>query len=289
MESAKIRSSKISPTLCLRGQVLGFEQPRLMGILNVNADSFYHSSRVEGVDAALDLAGQMVEQGADFIDIGASSSRPGAALSFPGEEWDRIAPVLHAVRKTFPNQWVSVDTYHADVARQAIEAGADLINDVSGGELDPDMLSYIIQENVPYLLMHMRGTPESMQEKTSYKDVVTDVIFELAAKVNRFRQLGHSNLIIDPGFGFAKTLEQNYQLLCHLDALRIFNAPILAGVSRKSMVTRVLGIQAEEALNGTTALHMLLLQRGVHILRVHDVKAAREAVRIHTFAKALAE
>jgi len=285
MENAKIQLSGISPTLNLRGELLGFPVTRLMGIINLTNDSFFAGSRSVTCEAALEKAARHLEEGADFLDLGAASSRPGAQVSNPEEEWLSLKPVLHEIRSAFPKAWISVDTYHASVAQKAVDAGADLINDVSGGGLDPEMLPWIASSKTPFILMHMRGEPANMQQQTHYEELLPDIIREMAVKVNRLRMGGHANLVVDPGFGFSKELTQNYRLLAGLDSFRIFNAPVLAGVSRKSMVNKVLNIRPDEALNATTALHMLLLQKGVDILRVHDVKEAQEAIRIHTFAK----
>jgi dihydropteroate synthase len=285
MENAKIQMSGISPTLCLRGNLLTFENALVMGIINVNDDSFYAASRAKHTDQILQLAGQHIQDGAAFIDVGISSSRPGAILAEPEYEIERLKPVIKALRETFPEVLISVDTIYANVAQKAMEWGADMINDISGGQIDREMLPLAARENWPYIMMHMRGTPATMQTLTQYNDLVPEIISELAERVQMLRRAGHTNLVMDPGFGFSKTLEQNYQLLQELEAFQIFRAPVMAGVSRKSMVTRLLNVSANEALNGTTALHILLLQKGVDILRVHDVKAAQEAIRIHTFAK----
>lgn len=284
MESAKIHSKSISPTICLGGKLMTFEQPRIMAIVNLNADSFYKDSQMKSLDEALRKAEQHFNEGADIIDLGVTSSRSGAHLSSPEHEWSQLLPALETLRKAYPEKYISVDTYHASVAQKAFHAGADLINDISGGGIDPEMLPWVITEKVPFVIMHMRGRPENMQVQTKYKHLLADIRQEIAVKVNFLREAGHVNLMIDPGFGFSKTLEQNYQLLNQLSSLHVFNCPVLAGVSRKSMVYRVLENSPEDALNGTTALQMLLLQQGVQMLRVHDVKPAIEAIRIHNFA-----
>lgn len=269
-----------APTLCLRGELIRFERVRVMGIINVNADSFFAGSRANTMDEALRLAEKHIVEGASFLDIGTASSRPGAAISDAEEEWGRMEPVLSAIRKTYPQAYLSVDTYHAKVAERAVQEGADLVNDISAGSLDKEMIPTVLRLNVPYVLMHMQGTPPTMQQAPSYTDVVGEVLFELAEKAATIRRQGLTDLLIDPGFGFGKTVEQNYTLLNHLEEFNAIQAPVLVGLSRKSMVTRVLNVPSEEALNGTTVLHVWALQKGAHILRVHDVKEAMEAIRI---------
>ena len=250
-----------------------------MGILNVTDDSFFAESRVNS-RSILDLATRHVEEGAIFLDIGASSSRPGSPISDPVEEWSRLKPALDIVRRAFPSVFISIDTYHSSVARQAVDAGADLINDISAGKIDPQMFSTIAALKVPYVLMHMQGLPDSMQTKPEYKDVVYEVFHELRNTLQQLNALGVEEVIIDPGFGFGKTLEQNYQLFNKTEIFHKLKMPLLVGVSRKSMVTRLLDVKADEALNGSTVLHTIALQKGAQILRVHDVKAAMETIRV---------
>ena len=251
-----------------------------MGIVNVNDNSFYEGSRAKRMDDVMRLAEKHVKGGALILDIGCTSSRPGAEISDAQEEWKRLNGIFERLRKEFPNVFLSVDTYHAIVAKSAVEQGADIVNDISAGRIDASMYETIAELGVPYILMHMQGKPETMQKNPLYNDVVQEVLQFLGAEIAKLRALGVSDVVVDPGFGFGKTLEQNYQLLKHLYELNLLNVPILAGVSRKSMVTRLLKIDASEALNATTALHMLALMQGAHILRVHDTAEAVQAMRV---------
>lgn len=264
------------------GRLLSFEQPRVMGILNVTPDSFYAASRTAGPDEIARRARQMADEGADLIDVGAYSSRPGADDVSAEEEMDRLRRALTVVRRECPDIPISVDTFRADVARMCVEeCGADIINDISGGQLDKNMFRTMAHLKVPYVMMHMRGTPADMQQHTGYEHLEREVMLYFAQRVRHLHDLGVRDVILDPGFGFAKTLEQNYELLQHLDDLQVFGLPVLVGLSRKSMVYKLLGVTPEEALNGTTALHMAALERGADILRVHDVKAAVQVVKLH--------
>ena len=269
-----------APTQSIRigDKLLNFEKPAIMGILNVTPDSFYDGGRHQTMDHVLTHARQMLAAGVDIIDLGAYSSRPGASSISPQEEIDRSAPVVEALIKEFPDIILSIDTFRAEVAKICIQAGAHIINDISGGNLDENMFATVAQLQVPYILMHMRGTPETMQQLTDYTEVVTDVATELGERIARLRALGVKDIILDPGFGFAKTIAQNYELLLRIDELHYLGLPLLGGISRKSMIYKKLGITPQEALNGTTALNTLLLERGVHILRVHDVKEAKQLV-----------
>ncbi|WP_266365883.1 dihydropteroate synthase [Tellurirhabdus rosea] len=267
-------------TLNLGGKVLDLRQPKVMGILNITPDSFFSGSRMASVNEAVDRAGDMLADGATFLDIGGYSTRPGAADIAAPEEVDRILPVIEAILKAFPEALISVDTFRAAVARQAVEAGVRLINDVAGGTLDPDMFPTVARLGVPYVLMHMRGTPQTMTGLTTYTSLVPDVIQELQQRLAVLRSLGQTDIIIDPGFGFAKTSGQNFSLLNQLSAFQTLEAPLLAGLSRKSTIWRTLGITAKEALNGTTVMNTLALAGGADILRVHDVREAVEAVRL---------
>lgn len=279
-QTANLHAGVEFPALQIGGELISFERPRLMGILNVNDESFFSGSRISNVDEALRLASRHADGGAMFLDIGAASTKPGSVLSDPEEEWLRLKPVLIAVRKAYPELFISVDTYHASVAEYAVDAGADLINDVSSGRIDSLMIETVLRLRVPYVVMHMQGTPENMQKNPVYEDVLVNVLHELASSIQRLRSRGLSNIIADVGFGFGKTVRHNYDLIRQLSAFHVLNAPILVGISRKSMVTRVLNVTADEALNGTTALHMLALLHGANILRVHDVREAAEAIRI---------
>ena len=250
-----------------------------MGIVNVTPDSFFAGSRVPA-DSVTARVSEMMAQGADIIDLGGYSSRPGADTVTAEEELARLVPAIAAIRERFPDIPVSVDTFRADVARECIAQGADIINDIGGGDLDPEMFGTIADLRVPYILMHMRGTPATMQSLTYYDDVVADVLRDLAFKTDRLHQLGVNDVIIDPGFGFAKTVDQNYRLLAALGMFREIGCPVLAGVSRKTMIWKELGIHPDEALNGTTAINMIALMNGADILRVHDVRECAETVRL---------
>ncbi len=279
-QTANLHAAVEFPSLQIGGRLISFEKPHLMGIINVNDNSFFDASRVSAVDEALNLAGKHVAEGAFFLDLGAASSKPGSALSNPDAEWLRLEPVLKAIRGAFPNTLISVDTYHSAVVEKAMDCGADMINDISAGSIDSRLLDTVIRLKAPYILMHMQGKPENMQANPSYEDVTVEVLHELAQKLAFLRSHGHGNVLVDVGFGFGKSLEHNYNLLKNLSVFKSLRAPLLVGLSRKSMVTRLLQVSAAEALNGTTALHVLALLNGAHILRVHDVAPAVEAVRI---------
>lgn len=271
-----------SYSINIGGRLMTIDRPQVMGILNVTPDSFYSGSRC-GVDEAV-IRGrvrQMLDEGADMIDIGGYSSRPGADDISPEEELERLRTGLKIIVEEAPDMIVSVDTFRADVARRCVEeCGAHIINDISGGDLDSDMFATVASLHVPYILMHMRGTPATMTRLTDYECVTADVIKDLQAKACKLRLLGVNDIIIDPGFGFSKTVEQNYELMRNLNEFINMNFPILVGISRKSMIYRLLGTSAEEALNGTTVLNTMAALQGSHILRVHDVKAAVETVKI---------
>lgn len=268
-------------SLNIKGSLLQYSRPAVMGILNATPDSFYSGSRTQTQSEIAARAEKLVTEGADFIDIGAFSTRPGASQVSEAVESERLEMAVRITRDIAPRTPISVDTFRASVARKAVELwGADIINDVSGGNLDADMFDTVADLRVPYILMHMRGGVADMMQHTAYGNVTADVISELSERVERLALLGVSDVIIDPGFGFSKTLEQNYELLRNLKMLEVFNRPVLVGISRKSMVTRLLGVSADEALNGTTVLNTLALERGASILRVHDVRAAKEAVEI---------
>lgn len=269
-------------SLNIKGSLLQYSRPAVMGILNATPDSFYSGSRAQTQAEIAARAEKLVTEGADFIDIGAFSTRPGASQVSEAVESERLEMAVRITRDIAPRTPISVDTFRASVARKAVELwGADIINDVSGGNLDADMFDTVADLRVPYILMHMRGGVADMMQHTAYGNVTADVISELSERVERLALLGVNDVIIDPGFGFSKTLEQNYELLRNLKLLEVFNRPVLVGISRKSMVTRLLGVSADEALNGTTVLNTLALERGASILRVHDVRAAKEAVEIY--------
>ncbi|WP_431136212.1 dihydropteroate synthase [Psychroserpens mesophilus] len=251
-----------------------------MGILNVTPDSFYDGGRFRNTSSVMRQVDQMLEEGATFIDVGAYSSKPNADDVSEIEELQRILPVVELIVKNFPDIIVSVDTFRSHVAKQCINAGASLINDISAGHLDKNMLETVAKLNVPYIMMHMRGTPKTMQQQTHYDNLVKDILFYFSERIKKARALGIVDLVIDPGFGFAKTLEQNYELLNKLELLKITDLPVLAGISRKSMIYKTLHFSAEEALNGTTVLNTVALQKGASILRVHDVKEAIECIKL---------
>lgn len=264
----------------IKGKLLTFEKPIIMGILNVTPDSFFDGGQHNSLENALRRAEHMVNDGVDIIDIGAYSSRPGAPLISSQEEIDRALPVIESIVKEHPNIPLSIDTFRADVAYACINAGAHIINDISGGILDDNMFETVAELQVPYILMHMRGTPETMQALTDYDDIVNDVSVDLGGKIAKLRALGVKDIFLDPGFGFAKTIEQNYELLFRVNELHYHGLPILGGISRKSMIYKKLDITPQESLNGTTALNTLLLDRGVQILRVHDIKEAKQLIQL---------
>ncbi|MEN5234645.1 dihydropteroate synthase [Sphingobacterium faecium] len=274
----KMIHTTAAQSINLKGQIMTFDRPIIMGILNVTPDSFFDGGQNNTIEQIIIQTRKLLEEGADIIDIGAYSSRPGAALISSQEELDRALPAIAALVSTFPDAILSIDTFRADVAEACIHAGVHLINDVSGGTIDPLMFETVAKLQVPYILMHMRGIPENMQQLTAYQDIVSDVATYFGQKIAALRKLGVKDIILDPGYGFAKTIEQNYELLHRVDELHYFGLPILGGVSRKSMIYKKLGITPQEALNGTTALHTLLLSKGVQLLRVHDVKEAKQIV-----------
>lgn len=268
-------------SLNLHGRLVTIDRPWVMGIINVTPDSFYSGSRVNDERPLIERVRQMLDEGADVLDLGACSTRPGSEQVNAEQEMERLQWALGVMRREAPDVIISVDTYRADVARRCVEEwGADIINDISGGTIDKAMFATVAELKVPYVLMHMRGTPETMASLTDYDDVAADVLEWMARRIDELRQLGVADVIADPGFGFAKTQEQNYELLARLEAFHALNAPLLVGVSRKRMIYTPLGCTADEALNGTTVINTIALQQGAHILRVHDVKAAVEAVRL---------
>ena len=273
-------------TLNLRGRLLELREPQIMGILNVTPDSFYSDSRTPDEARITDRVRQMMDEGADMIDIGGYSSRPGADDVTPEEEMDRLRRGLRIVRKLYPEVPVSVDTFRADVARMCIEEeGADIINDISGGMMDRQMFRTVARLGVPYILMHMQGTPDTMQVAPHYDNLRREVMLYFAERIDRLCQMGAKDIIVDPGFGFGKTLEHNYELMNHLEDFAVFNLPLLVGISRKSMIYKLTGGTPQTSLNGTTVLNTISLVKGAHILRVHDVKAAAEAKQIYSAMK----
>ena len=269
-----------------KGTLIDFDSPKVMGILNVTPDSFYDGGSYKNEKDILAQAEKMLNDGATFIDVGAYSSRPDAQDISVEEECNRLIPVVELLLKNFPEVLLSIDTFRSKVAQEAVTAGAALINDISAGLLDPEMLPTVAKLQVPYILMHMRGTPQTMKGLTDYDDLVKEVLFYLSERVAAARALGLNDIIVDPGLGFAKTITQNYELLNATEKLQILDLPILIGLSRKSMITKTLGIDAASALNGTTALNMVALQKGASILRVHDVKEAVETVSLYQALKA---
>ncbi len=280
---AKDKIFQVKKTLNLRGNLISLDKPAVMGILNITPDSFYASSRKNSTDEVLHMAEAMLSDGALFLDIGGYSSRPGADHISAEEETQRVAKAIAAVSKEFPEAYISIDTFRSSVAQAAIDEGACMVNDISGGSLDEAMFTTVARLQVPYILMHMRGTPQNMVKQSDYTDLLKEVLFYFSEKAAALKLLGVKDIIIDPGFGFAKTAEQSYEILRNLDYFKGLRLPLLAGLSRKSMIYKTLGINAEDALNGTTALNMAALMNGASILRVHDVKAAVETV--HLFNK----
>jgi dihydropteroate synthase len=268
-------------SLNLGGSIMDLSRPRVMGIINATPDSFYDGSRVPEPAQAIEKAREMIEQGVDILDVGAVSTRPGSQEISETEELERLSPVLEALREAFPDFPVSVDTWRASVARTVKERfEIQLINDISAGTLDPDMFPTMAQLGIPYIIMHMQGTPPNMQDDPAYENVVDEVLQFFAEKVYKLRKLGVNDIVIDPGFGFGKTLEQNYMLLGQFDSFKILELPLMAGISRKSMIYKLLESEPDDALNGSTAAHMAVLLKGARLLRVHDVKAAVETVKI---------
>jgi dihydropteroate synthase len=267
-------------TLNTGGKLIDLTTPKVMGIINITPDSFYVESRKTGIDVILKQAEKMLADGATFLDIGAYSSRPGAVDISIQEETDRLLPAVEAIAATFPDAALSADTFRSGVAEAAIKAGAHIINDISGGELDTDMFATAARLQVPYVLMHMRGTPQNMTQLTDYEDVFAEVFDYFVKKIYQLKQLGVHDIILDPGFGFAKKASDSYELISRMQGFDVLQLPILTGISRKRMIYGLLGTTAKEALNGTTVLNTIALMKGASILRVHDVKEAVEAVKI---------
>lgn len=263
-----------------KGILIDFSTPKVMGILNITPDSFYDGGRNKNMSDYLRNAEKMLKDGAAFIDVGAYSSRPGAADISGEEELKRILPVVESLLKEFPEALLSIDTFRSEVARKCVEAGAAIINDISAGNLDPEMIKTVGDLQVPYIMMHMRGNPKTMKDLNTYEDLVQDILLYFAQKINEAREAGINDLIIDPGFGFSKNIAQNFELLSKLDLFSNLDLPILAGTSRKSLIYKTLKTTPDEALNGTTVLNTISLLKGAHILRVHDVKEAAECVKL---------
>jgi dihydropteroate synthase len=279
--SMQFSHTKASQLKLPNGQLLDLSRPGVMGILNITPDSFFSGSRYEpDAQAIIDATGRMLNDGVAVIDVGGYSTRPDAAEISVNEENDRVLPVIEAIIKNFPETIISIDTFRSIVAKEAVKAGAAIINDIAGGNLDADMFRMVADLDVPYILMHSRGNPATMTKLNQYNDVTLDVISELQNKVFKLRQLGVKDIIIDPGFGFAKSPKQGFEMMRNLSAFQILDLPMLVGISRKSMIYKTLDITANESLNGTTALNMIALMNGARILRVHDVKEAVETVKL---------
>ena len=268
-------------TINCKGQLIDLSIPKVMGILNVTPNSFFDGGKYKNEDEIISQVDKMLGSGATFIDIGAYSSKPSAEFVSEKEEIERIVPVIELILKHFPDTLLSIDTFRAEVAKTSIENGAAIINDIAAGELDDDMFNVIAQYNVPYIMMHMRGNPQTMQSLTQYDDIVKEMLFYFSEKVKKARGIGINDLILDPGFGFAKTTDQNYEVLQKMELFNLLGLPVLAGVSRKSMIYKTLNNSAQEALNGTTVINTIALTKGAKILRVHDVKEAMECVTLY--------
>jgi dihydropteroate synthase len=268
-------------TLNFNGRLVNLDQPKVMGVLNITPDSFYEGSRLKDGVEILRKTEKFLSEGADFIDVGGYSSRPGADNISETEELNRTVTAVKLIVKHFPDLIISIDTYRATVARQAVEEGALMINDISGGALDPKMYETVAALNLPYVLMHMRGTPQNMAKQTHYDNLLKDLLDYFHPRIYKLRQSGVKDIIVDPGFGFAKTIAQNFEILNQLDVLKMLGVPILVGLSRKAMVWKTLEVKPEEALNGTTFLNTVALNKGADIIRVHDVKEAVEVIKLH--------
>lgn len=264
------------------GKLLQLDTPIVMGIVNITPDSFYSGSRKETLNDAIKQAEQILEDGGTIIDIGGQSTAPTSSMLDASEELKRISPIIREIRKTFPNAILSIDTFYSEVAKAAVEEfGVNIINDISGGQIDDMMFETVAKLNVPYILMHMRGTPQTMQQLTNYNNLLKDIFYYFSQKVSQLNQLGANDIIIDPGFGFSKTVEQNYKLMANLKYFDIFELPLMVGISRKTMIYKLLDTTPSESLNGTTALNTFALNSGANILRVHDVKQAVECIKIY--------
>ncbi|RUT71481.1 dihydropteroate synthase [Flavobacterium cupreum] len=263
-----------------KGQLIDLSIPKVMGVMNVTPDSFFDGGKYKNEYEIVTRAGKILTEGATFLDIGAYSSRPGADFVSEQEEIDRIVPAIEIILKHFPDALLSIDTFRAEVAKASIESGAAIINDIAAGGLDDKMFDVIAKYNVPYIMMHMRGNPQTMQTMTDYEDIIKEMLFYFSEKVAKARSLGINDLILDPGFGFAKTTAQNYEVLQKMELFNVLELPVLAGISRKSMIYKTLNITAQEALNGTTVINTIALTKGAKILRVHDVKEAMECVTL---------
>lgn len=272
-------------TLNVGGRLIHFDTPKIMGILNITPDSFFDGGKYEDEVAILSHVEKMVRDGVDFIDVGGYSSRPGAEDLTIEEEIKRTIPVIKLIKSSFPGCILSIDTFRTEVARQAIEEGVMMVNDISGGSLDEGMFALIAKHQVPYILMHMKGTPQTMKSMATYENLVKEITDYFHPRLHQLQQLGVADVLVDPGFGFAKTIEQNFELLKNLDTLKILDRPMVVGLSRKSMIWKTLKTGPENALNGTTVLNTIALLKGASILRIHDVKEAVEVVKLTNFVK----
>jgi dihydropteroate synthase len=267
-------------TLNCKGRLLVIDEPIVMGILNTTPDSFYSKSRVTEINVVLETAGKMIEDGASILDLGGQSTRPGSQRVSATEEMERVIPFVEAIRKTFPDCFISVDSFYANVVMAAVNAGADIVNDISAGSIDNELVSTVASLKVPYVAMHIKGDPQTMQKNAVYDNVVLDVFDFLNKQISELKARGVNDIIIDPGFGFAKTIEHNFQLINNLAFFKQLDRPILVGLSRKATVYKTLGISADEALNGTTVLNTMCVLNGASILRVHDVKEAKQLIEL---------
>lgn len=282
MQNSSVEDTYFGSKLSIRigGELMDFAVPKVMGIVNVTPDSFYDGSRAMNEAIVLERVNDLLNSGADIIDVGGYSSRPGAEDISEEQELNRVIPMIRSIKKEFPKAILSIDTFRSSVAREAIENGANIINDISGFEIDPEIASVAGEYKVPYILMHMRGAPQSMQSDTHYDNLYREVALYFSQKIAVLREKGVTDIVLDPGFGFGKSIEQNHSLLRHFEAFHSFGCPLLAGVSRKSMIYKKLGIQPEDALNGTIALNAIALSKGAHILRVHDAKEASDLIHL---------
>lgn len=267
-------------TININGDLVDCNEPKVAGIINVTPDSFFDGGRYSTIDKALKQTEKLIDEGADFIDIGGQSTRPDSEFLSDETELSIVIPVIKAIKKEFPRVKLSIDTFWSKVAIESVNEGVGMINDISGGTLDNKMLETMGKLNVPYVLMHMRGTPQTMGNYTDYENLITDINYYFSKKISELRKFGVNDILLDPGFGFSKTLQQNYDLLKNIDKFKIFNLPLYIGISRKSMIYKCLETSAEDALIGTSALNLYALQKGAHILRVHDVKEAKQMIKL---------
>lgn len=271
----------MSKLININGKLIDLTTPIVMGVVNITPDSFYSGSRITAVEQAVDRAVQIVNEGGTIIDVGGQSTSPASKMLSAKEELERVIPVLKAIRKELPDAIISIDTFYSDVAKSAVEQyGVNIINDISGGQIDDEMFDTVSRLQVPYILMHMRGTPQTMQQMTDYGNLIQELFYYFSKKIAELNALGVNDIIIDPGFGFSKTQDQNYQLMNYLKYFDTFDVPLLVGISRKSMIYKFLDITSEESLNGTTVLNTISLLSGAQILRVHDVKEAVECIKL---------